>query len=126
MFSSRSVSPALTPSSTPASTPGAVTPAYTPQRRISIQHPSGVLEVGLAEAAQEAKAQLGPALVERTVALIAHARVYYTEPRASRVVCEKPVEVAPKPLHIAPGENVPSKVLELVHPVAHVQSIAAS
>lgn len=83
IFSSKTPSPVSSPSATTSA-------ASSPQRRISIEHPSGILEVGLAEAAQEAQAQLGIAFVERTVALIAHARVYYITPDR-RPVRETPI-----------------------------------
>lgn len=83
IFSSRTPSPVSSPSL-------ATSASSSPQRRISIEHPSGILEVGLAAAAQEAQAQLGIAFVERTVALIAHARVYYITPDR-RPVRETPI-----------------------------------
>lgn len=63
-----------------SSSPGDTTPPYTPQRRISIEHPSGVLEIGLTAAESDSPRSLDIAHVERSVALIAHARVYYTMP----------------------------------------------
>lgn len=52
----------------------------TPQRRISIEHPSGILEVGLEASTHANTPLLDVAYVERTVSLIAHARVYYVNP----------------------------------------------
>lgn len=51
-----------------------------PHRRVSIEHPSGFLDIGLSAAAANSPNELGVASVDRTVALIAEAQIFYSNP----------------------------------------------
>jgi hypothetical protein len=51
-----------------------------PHRRLSIEHPSGVLDIGLSEGTNS-PTEFTAATVERTVALIAEAQIFYATPK---------------------------------------------